>query len=312
MAFKHISVAKIERVTKDYLAWLTDRVETVNEDDPPVDKVDGLPVIPQLAAFCAAIRKVSRHIKFGVSDRLMYRPRLTEVHAYFEGQTYVVMCVGFGVYSDKQRSGQSKYMVQARMINNQKFRPDREQYHMATAEDLERAIKNVKRYMIPYSVVECANLTYYLFKNNLEVVGSTQQEAVATARQSVIGTDSLQRELFHLLDAGYEFVSPEFRYHVFKWREDVLAREAEKARAKHGYYVTARIQQDEMVCDVIEALDITSRWAIDRAAPVATYKMSELPDNIAGAVAALSMVDNNHFVRDVGMRVDSTTFWVQQ
>jgi hypothetical protein len=311
MAFRHISVAKIERATKDYLAQFANAVETVNENDPPVDKVDGIAVVPQLAAFCAAIRKVSRHIKFGVNGRYS-RPVCTEVYAYFEGQPYAVMCVGFGGYSDKQRNGRSKYMVQARMINNQKYRPDREQYTMATAEDLERAIKNVKRYMIPYSVVECANLTYYLFKNNLEVVGSTQQEAVATARQSVIGTESLQRELFHLLDAGYEFVSPEFRNHVFKWREDVLAREAEKARAKHGYYVTARIQQDEMVCDVIEALDITSRWAIDRAAPVATYKMSELPDNIAGAVAALSMVDNNHFVRDVGMRVDSTTFWVQQ
>jgi len=311
MTFKHISVAKIERSTKNYLDYLADRVGTVNENDPPVDKVDGIPVVPQLAAFCAAIRKVSRHIKFGVSI-VGGRTICTEVYAYFEGQPYAVMCVGFGDYSDKRRSGHSKYMVQARMINNQKFRPDREQYHMATAEDLERAIKNVKRYMIPYSVVECANLTYSAFKNNLEVVGSVQQEAVVTARQSVVGTDSLQRELFHLLDAGYEFISPEFRNHVVKWREDVLAREAEKARAKHGYYVTARIQQDEMVCDVIEALDITSRWAIDRTAPVATYKMSELPDNIAGAVAALSMVDNKHFVRDVGMRVDSTTFWVQQ
>jgi hypothetical protein len=67
-----------------------------------------------------------------------------------------------------------------------------------------------------------------------------------------------------------------------------------------------------MMCDVIEVLDANKRSRLDSHMPVVTYKMEELPENIAGNLAALSMVDDNHYVDGVGLRVDSTTFWVQR
>jgi hypothetical protein len=40
--------------------------------------------------------------------------------------------------------------------------------------------------------------------------------------------------------------------------------------------------------------------------------MEDLPEGVAGNLAALSMVGDDHYVDGVGLRVDSTTFWVQR
>jgi hypothetical protein len=67
-----------------------------------------------------------------------------------------------------------------------------------------------------------------------------------------------------------------------------------------------------MMCDVIEVLDANKRSRLEPHMAVTTYKMEELPDYISGSLAALSMVDDGHYVDGVGLRVDSATFWVQR
>jgi hypothetical protein len=59
-------------------------------------------------------------------------------------------------------------------------------------------------------------------------------------------------------------------------------------------------------------LDANKRICLDTHMAVTTYKMEDLPEGIAGNLAALSMVEDNHYVDGVGLRVDSATFWVQR
>ena len=115
-----------------------------------------------------------------------------------------------------------------------------------------------------------------------------------------------------MLDIGYEFLAEEFREKIVKWREKYQEEQVSRGRALHAYYVNVRIHREEMVCDVIEVLDANKRSRIDdRPMPVVTYKMEELPEHIGGSLAALSMVEDDHYVDGVGLRVDSATFWVQ-
>jgi hypothetical protein len=115
-----------------------------------------------------------------------------------------------------------------------------------------------------------------------------------------------------MLDVGYEFLSLEFRNKIVAWREKYDENQASRDRALHAYYVHVRIDRDEMMCDVIEALDVQKVSCIDKGAPTVTYKMNELPEHIAGNLAALSMVEDDHYVDGVGLRVNSSTFWVQR
>ena len=315
MEYQHTRVDNVERHTKRRLEKLAQEVVTVNAGDPPIDMVDGIPVVPHLAKFCAEIRKVNRHVKFGVASRTTWnwqgRVQLAmDMHVYMDGQAYTMARVGYGDYSIRA-SGGHKYMVYARMIANEKFRESNEQYHMATAETIERAIKNVKKYLRAYSPIECASMTYMSVRDKFAQVGMQASQAANTAKYDALEERQLRAELFHMVNAGYEFLSQDFRTKIVEWRDKVNEEQAARGRALHAYYVNVRLYHEEMICDVIEVLDANKHFKIAPDAAVVTHKMEDLPENIAGSLAALSMVEDGHFVDGVGLRVDSTTFWVK-
>ena len=316
MSYDHERIDDIEKKTKQLLTKLAENVVTVNDGDPPMHMVDGIPVVPELVRFCAEIRKVNRHVKFGVGRRVKNSwgngfNKMQELFVYMDGHAYAMMKVGYADYSTKG-DGDSKFMVYARMIKNEKFRDDSDQYHMATAEGIERAIKNVKKYMRPYSPVECATMSFEAVRSKFSSVVQGVSSELYQARSGVIESAHLRNELFHMLDVGYEFLAVEFREKIVQWREKYNEDQVARGRALHAYYVNVRIHREEMVCDVIEVLDANKRSRLDAHMPVATYKMEDLPEGVAGNLAALSMVDDGHYVDGVGMRVDSATFWVQR
>jgi hypothetical protein len=316
MSYDHTRVDFIERKTKELLARVANSVETVNADDPPVHKVDGIPVIREVEQFCAEIRKVNRHVKFGVANRMKYNfhgtvNRMQELYAYMDGHAYAMMKIGYGDYSTKG-NGDSKFMVYARMIKNEKFRDDSDQYHMATAEGIDRAMKNVKKYMRPYSPIECAGMSFESVRSKFSSVVQGVSSELYNAKNDILGSSHLRMELFHMLDVGYEFLTEEFREKIVMWRTKYQEEQEARGRALHAYYVNVRIHREEMVCDVIEVLDANKRSRLESHMPVTTYKMEELPEGVAGNLAALSMVEDNHYVDGVGLRVDSATFWVQR
>ena len=319
MKFKHVRVDATEQKTKEVLGRLSAIVTTVGEGDGERGPhVDGIPVSRELARFCGEIRKVNRHVKFGITEsnnsawewQNSFRVA-KELSVYMDGHTYTLMRVGVGDYSTKSNGG-SKFMVYARTIENDKFKGDRDQYHMAMAETVERALKNVKKYMRPYSPVECADISYGSIRDKFNNIKYSASSSSSNAREGVTTSGSLRTELFHMLDVGYEFLSEEFRNKIVAWREKYNENRVFSDRALHVYYVAVRIDRDEMMCDVIEVLDAQKVSCIDKGAPTVTYKMNELPEHIAGNLAALSMVEDGHYVDGVGLRVDSTTFWVQR
>jgi hypothetical protein len=317
MSYDHTRVDAIEKKTKLLLTQLASEVSTVNADDPPVPTVDGIPVVASLVNFCAEIRKVNRHVKFGVGKKVKNSwghggpNRVMELYVYMDGHTYAMMKIGYADYSVKN-TGDVKYMVYARMIKNEKFSDNKDQYYMATAENIERAVKNVKKYMRPYSPVECASMTFQDVRGKFSSVVSDVGSKLYNAKNDILSSAHLRAELFHMVDVGYEFLSEEFKGMIVNWREAYLEDQVARGRALHAYYVNVRIHREEMMCDVIEVLDANKRSRLDAHMAVATYKMEDLPEHLSGSLAALSMVEDDHYVDGVGLRVDSSTFWVQR
>jgi len=316
MGYSHVRVDVIEGATKAVLTQIAESIETVNEGDPPVTKVDGIPVLPKLARFCAEIRKVNRHVKFGVGKRIqrLSSGMYADLYVYMDEHIYAMMKIGYGDHSVNTNDiTGSKFVVYARVIANEKFKEERLQYYMAAADNIERAIRNVKKYMRPYSPIECAAMSFEAVRSKFSLILSNASAGMVSARHKVFESAHLRHEMFHMLDVGYEFLSEDFKNIIVDWREAYREDQANKARALHLYYVNVRIHREEMMCDVIEVLDAHKHYTIkDRVNVVTTYKMGELPDNIAGSIATLSMVENNHYVDGVGLRVDSATFWVQR
>lgn len=311
MAYKHVAVADIVRTTTNRLAKLAEQVNTVNPTDAPVQMIDGLPCSPALAQFAQAIRKTNRHVKFGITGKAKYlwqSERHLELFVYMEGDMYAMARIGHADYTVGKESITYKFMVESRTINNEKYRDNRDEYHMALTDTLDRAVKNVSKHMRRYSPLEVAAISYEKVRSYLRSPGIKAGSKLYEAKCAVRDHSHLQTELIILLDSGYSFLSYELRNAVMELRdaqkEDTEARDM----AKPCYFIIVRLQNDDMMCDVVRLHSFEDiRQGTDSTV---TYKMEDLPEELAGRIAVLSMVEDDQYVDNVGLRVNSSTFWV--
>lgn len=312
MTFTFEEVDAIEATTKTLVADVMDITSLTS------CRVDNISVTPELAQFCVEIRKFNRYVKFGINGRAKYALdskgfRLyKELHVYMDGHTYTMAKIGFGNYSIGSKLSVSKYMMYARTIDNLKFAENKDQRRMATAETLERAIKNVKKYMRPHSLIECAERSFDVMRGKSASVVYGALSESRSAQSAVFESAHLRNELFHMIDVDYEFLAIEFREKIVQWRKKYNENQVTQGRVLHMYYVNVRLHHEETLCDVIEVLDANKHKCVDVNALVTTYKIEDLPEHICGSLAALGMVSNGHYVDGVGLRVASNTFWVQR
>jgi hypothetical protein len=208
----------------------------------------------------------------------------------------------------KEPTNTFKFMVESRTIKNEKYRDNRDEYHMALTDTLDRAVKNVSKHMRRYSPLEVAAISYEKVRSYLRSPGIKAGSKLYEAKCAVRDHSHLQTELIILLDSGYSFLSYELRNAVMELRdaqkEDTEARDM----AKPCYFIIVRLQNDDMMCDVVRLHSFEDiRQGTDSTV---TYKMEDLPEELAGRIAVLSMVEDDQYVDSVGLRVNSSTFWV--
>jgi hypothetical protein len=311
MTYKHVEVSEIVGYTFVRFTSLALQNNTINPGDTTV-MVDGLPCGPELAQFAAALRKTNRHLKFGVSRNAKYNGSMgqhLELYAYMEGDTYAMARIGYANYTVGGKANATrKFMVESRTIKNEKYKKNRPEYHMALTDTLDRAVKNVSKHMRRYSPLEAATMSYDEVVNRLRSSAVIANSDQYTRKRNVLDHAQLQTELFHLLDMEYSFLSTELQGMIVNWRNADREHKEAVGRNKACYFITVRLQNDDMMCDVVRLHSYESiKHGID---PAVVYKMEELPEELAGRVAVLSMVEDNHYVDNVGLRVNSSTFWV--
>jgi hypothetical protein len=215
-----------------------------------------------------------------------------------EGDTYAMARIGYADYSVGD-TALFKFMVESRTIKNEKYKDSRDEYHMVLTDTLDRAVKNASKHMRRYSPLEVATISYDKLRLPKIEAGSN----LYGAKRAVMDHPQLKTELFHLLDLGYSFLSTDLQGMVTNWRKTEAM-----SMAKPCYFITVRLQSDDMMCDVVRLHSYEDiKQGVD---PAVVYKMEELPEELAGRVAVLSMFEDNHYVRSIGLRVNSSTFWV--
>ena len=321
MTFSHMPVAKLMRDHQRQMEFFANQVETTDDERDArraavMRDVDGVPVSRALSMLCDEVRRMARGVKFAVerNGKSQWRDGMqviSEIWAYFPEDQYAFMRLGFADYS-VQSGTTSKFAVYSRNIKNEKFNEQREQYHMAMADTLDRAVKNAKKYMRRYGVHEVAQMSLDTFQTKLNgAVWATSAE-YNNAYAAVTQHGSFHNEMRSLVMSGYQFNDPAFGAAV----KDMLAKldeqMAKQYEQHHGYYVQVREYMGEQVFDVIVVLDVKKA----RGRTVGshhTYKAEELDtvdENLASRLAALSMLDNGAFVEGLGHKVNPTSYWV--
>jgi len=322
MSYSHITVARINKDTADYIERFSNRVSSQTEETTQLFNtntkvIDGLCLSKKLGTFCEAILKANRHVKFGVAKHIKGEfihgtnmQALAEVWVYMPEHEYAMMRVGYADYVVK--GNETKFGVYSRLLQNNKFSEQRDQYYMVTSDDLDRIMKTVKKVMRPYSPHETANVVFEPYQGKVHTNVWTATSNAREAMVAVTGLNDLRNELFALYDLGYEFASETLKDKVGKWKKAVTEMAEAENKKRNAYFVSVILRGEELLCNVMTVNDVRKIHTINESSMTQTFKMEDLPEDIAEKVATLGMVDKGHYVEDVGMKVSDTTFWIDR
>jgi hypothetical protein len=208
------------------------------------------------------------------------------------------------------------YGVYSRKISNAKYATHREQHHMVLATDVKKAVKNVLKYMMPYTTKELAQAFYEPVVNNVKnVEGKIEREMRSKAEPLVYDHLEIAKELAYLKAQGVQFKSAKFR-EVADSIGDVVERlQTERDRNVGATFVRIyevggqqmfSTQEVMMIKKHVQQLQGSEEGRIE-GKPV-----EEMPEDIVGAVSVLSILSNNQYVQNVGMKMDSNHFWIER
>jgi DNA polymerase/3'-5' exonuclease PolX len=136
------------------------------------------------------------------------------------------------------------------------------------------------------------------------------------AREIVNNRMAILQEVAFLKKQGVEFTTPEFRDLAGKV-EQLVADYAEQDKRKiSAVFVRFKKVGDDTYVDVQEVMNVREiRWDVKMnttSSLSTTYPLNELPQDIAEQVSVLSILENDGYVSNVGMKIDDITFWVER
>jgi len=315
MSVKHVLVSSLKAPT--------DR--DLHNDPQSADwpfKLDGIPVRREVYDLGTELRRSYHGFRFHAtrgdnsvvqvqSDEGVVKKFYTDVTVYIEGSDYVVGVIGHGKKYGIKEVDKSVYMIQSRKINNEKFAPHRDQYWMSFVADHKKAVRLALSKLVPYSPKEMANITISDFKDHIEQVRNTVRSGVHGLISPLSDRNILMREMRNLIAQNTMFVTEEFQRAAAGFIKAEEEWNEVRNKPVHGYYVYVRMVGSEQWVDIVEATDAQKYHSVEHC-PVTSMPVSDVPEDIQGKVAVLSMGALGQYMQGVGVRTTEKSFWLER
>lgn len=315
MSMKHVLVSSLKAPT--------DR--DLHNDPQSADwpfKLDGIPVRREVYDLGTELRRSYHGFRFHAtrgdnsvvqvqSDEGVVKKFYTDVTVYIEGSDYVVGVIGHGKKYGIKEVDKSVYMIQSRKINNEKFAPHRDQYWMSFVADHKKAVRLALSKLVPYSPKEMANITISDFKDHIEQVRNTVRSGVHGLISPLSDRNILMREMRNLIAQNTMFVTEEFQRAAAGFIKAEEEWNEVRNKPVHGYYVYVRMVGSEQWVDIVEATDAQKYHSVEHC-PVTSMPVSDVPEDIQGKVAVLSMGALGQYMQGVGVRTTEKSFWLER
>lgn len=234
-----------------------------------------------------------------------------------KGEPMALGWIGYGDYQTSKR-GEPKYVVYARNVANMKYSDYTEQYYMRMAVNIDTAVRHARGYLYKYSTDEIATVFAGDIKRAVRQVKSAADGAYETARADVgiknssYSSDAdkrLMSELFNMIHAGHTFVDAELDTNI----RTLMAKKKESDRFSGKTtpvdFLRTYEHYDGMRVDTTRIEDVMSYKTEPMHDHKHTYLAQDLPEELAGKVAVMSMCENGHFVEGVGYKVNDAMFY---
>jgi hypothetical protein len=283
--------------------------------------IDGIPVCEELLNFCTELRKKFPQVKYHANDERnkvmrkgMLPPVYTDVTVYVDNCEVVLGYIAYGITYGVELRSDDTYVVMSRHIQNNKYGEHREQHNRAYTTDLTKAVKTARSTLLPYSAKELVNLSISTYNYNL----NQENEKYYTAYRSVLHPlayqDVIGEEMYHLIQQGVTFTTPKFVAAAAAFMEKRDEYKRVDSKKGNAYFVSLRTVGDNVYADIAEVYDL-KKSSVHRGAPPVVIKsvlVNDLPEDIQGKIAVLSILNNNQHVEGVGFKVSPKMFWLER
>jgi hypothetical protein len=272
-------------------------------------------VHPNLAEFVNELRRAAPWLRFAV-DRVI--PYIREVYVYMDNHEYALGRVGYGDYAIRDTN--TVYMVSSRNIKNGKVADWRSQHHMVQTEDLKRAVKSALKYLTPMSCVEIASESYDTFHSGIRETKNNKITQSGDLLSACRSASVFSVEFQNLLTQNVTFVTPEFQKAAREYKEAELTSKTAMVRKVGALFVRVRTMgqgDDNLMAEIINfKTDLIGKYYVKNVhpdnRPQSLVKMSDLSEDLQSKLATLSMMPENTYTTDLGMKVSDTLYWVEQ
>ena len=281
--------------------------------------LDGVPVSKELLGFTQALKKAMPKVKFHPHNfEYLNNPQIHVCNEVFVYMDDFPCDLGRISWADNGvRSGDCTYGVYSRKIQNAKYATHRDQHHMVMTNDLDKAVKNARKHLLPYTTRELAQVFYEpLHEKVSRVLDIVKTKAHEGARDIVNNRMAILQEIEFLKKQGVQFVTPEFRELSEKVEQLLGDYREQESRKVSAVFVRFKQIGDTTYADLQEVHNVREiRWDVKMNttdAQAISCPADNLPQDIAGQVAVLNILENEGYVAGVGMKIDDKTYWVER
>ena len=310
MSFKHRLVSEILGAAEDNSPRQnrgTSLVSTSQGRDIKTNTPEHYEREDHLFEFMDEISKAIRGVRF------VYRYAY-ERWVYMPGEPYPMGYIGFGDYR-VSTAGDDRFVVCSRKIENVRYAEYSDPYHMKMSSKLEPAVRNAKRFLANYSPIEMAGVNTANVRSGINgALGDLSRKATEDAKNNglpnvdVTGErGTLLNELRHLLNTGHEFVDARYSAQLHTMFESMKEFAACNGQVNMNFVRVYQRLGDQSF-DVVP-VDEVNNWGCEVRQEVTRYT-EDLPEDIAGRIAALSLMADKSYVEGVGYRVNESMFYV--
>ena len=315
MSYKHVLVSSLKAPMPNDL----------HNDPASADwpwKLDGIPVRREVCELGNELRRSYHGFRFHAaratnrpmqvqSDNGEVKRFYSDVTVYIEGSDYVVGVIGYGKKYGIKEVDKAVYMINSRKINNEKFGEHRDQYYMSFVSDGNKAVRLALSKLVPYSPKEMANISIYDFKQHIEGVRGEVRAGVSGLISPLSDRNILMREMRNLIAQNTMFVTEEFQRAAAGFIKADAEWEEVRNKPVHGYYVYVRMVGGDQWVDIVDATDAQKYSNVEKC-PVTSMPVSDVPEDIQGKVAVLSMGQIGQYMQGVGVRTTEKSFWLER
>lgn len=300
-------VVAIKAYTKQLNDRLAQREYNFHDlrDEGLYETYEGLRVVKPLVHLLREICIAMPTAKFGANQEYSH----DQVAVYREGALHCMGVVGYGQFMQSSPS-EYVYMIRSTRIRNSRYKSNTIMYNTMLTSSFARAAKIASAKLIPYTPEDDAAMSIYVPHKNLHSTLRRKNEALHN--NATFGAHTIIDEMEHLIDCGVKFKTQAFQKLAEVFEDLMSDLRYERLRSTNMYYVWINEVRGTHWATVVSALNVRQNGGIVVDGPKQTFKVDDLPTDIAAKIATLSITEHNSYVEGLGVRLDDTHFWIER